>query len=305
MLNGIVILNKPRGITSQQAVTRVKRLLGARKAGHSGSLDPAVTGVLPIFLGSATRLSEYVTQERKSYEGEVSFGWATDTQDATGAVVARGDASIVDETSVRRAAARLTGDVWQAPPAYSAVKVSGVRSYELARRGEAVELQPRLIHVYRIEFFSFQRTTDVFRARFVIECGKGTYVRTICHDLGILVGVPAHMSELVRLSSGPFALADAVGFDELERLGERAILPSWRAVEHLPEYPVDSEQLQGVRRGAPIECPVNAPYAARLAGLAEQSLVRVHEADGGELVALYRVVRDGRALRLAAHKVLN
>ncbi len=306
MVSGIVVLNKPPGMTSQQAVSRVKRLLYVRKAGHSGSLDPAVTGVLPVFLGSATRLSEYVTQERKKYAGEVCFGRATDTQDATGTIVARDDASTVDEASVRRAALRLTGDVWQTPPAYSAVKVSGVRSYALARRGEPVALEPRLIRVDRLEFFSFTREAEEFRARFLIECGKGTYVRTICHDLGILVGVPAHMSELVRLSSGPFSLEDAVGFDALEELRERAVLPSWHAVAHLPLLCADEKRLREVRCGAPFDLPEEQ---ARDAGVSTafsgQSLVRIHSAQSGELVAIYRVAGDGAILRLTAEKVLT
>lgn len=299
------MLDKPSGLTSQQAVSQVKRLLGVKKAGHSGSLDPAVTGVLPIFLGRATRLSGYVTQERKSYAGTVCFGWATDTQDATGAVVARGDASGLLPDAVVRAAERLTGDILQTPPAYSAVKVSGVRSYALARRGESVALQPRPIQVHRFEFVSFAREGDAFCGRFVIECGKGTYVRTICHDLGILVGVPAHMSELVRLSSGPFILGDAVGFDELARLGDKAVLPAWRAVEHLPVVSVAGKQLESVLCGRPLAGADGTAGGAAPEGADDGDLVRVHAAHSGDLVALYRVSREGTERRLTAHKVFN
>ena len=318
--NGIVIVNKPAGPTSQQTVTRVRRLLSADKAGHSGSLDPGTTGVLPVFLGCATRLSEYVMQERKAYEAEMQFGAATDTQDASGRVIAAGDPGRLTEAAVRRAAQSFVGEIRQAPPAYSAVKVNGERAYDLARRGVAFSLPERPVRVYSLTVLDVDLAPGSFRVRFAVECGKGTYVRAICHDMGVLLGVPAHMTALVRTRSGPFSLAAAHSLEEIaERPGE-VVLPPAAAVAHLPAVSVDGETAAAVRHGAPFawrrepDAPAacgsrgGAPFCdppAADAGNPERR-VRVHRAGDGELLAIYRWAGGAPAerARLVAEKVL-
>lgn len=300
MRSGIIVLNKPPGMTSQQAVTRVRRLLGIAKAGHSGSLDPGATGVLPVFLGGATRLAEYVMEQKKEYEAVVSFGLATDTQDAGGRPVAEGDPSGLTEAAIRAAGEQFVGVIQQMPPAYSAVRVQGVRAYALARAGKAVETAAREAVVDALRVLEVDLAAADKRTRFSIECGKGTYVRTICHDWGARLGVPAHMASLVRTRSGPFTLADA---QDLPRLleGEAArVWPPEAAVGHFPVLCLAQEEKRVVLHGAPLIVD-----AARLSWPEPRGLVRLH-AEDGELLAIYRVTEHGDGLsRLVAEKVLG
>ncbi len=255
--SGILILNKASGMTSQHAVTAVKRLLGVKKAGHSGILDPQVTGVLPIFLGRATRLAEYASDRRKCYEAVLEFGTATDTQDATGDVVARADPAGLDVTSIRNAFSRFHGVLLQKPPAYSALKIAGKRAYDLARAGQAVDLQPRPITVFELSIKDVHLYPGNYFVRFSIECGKGTYIRTICHDVGTAVGVPAHMRSLVRTCSGPFSLAEAHSLEEVAREGWNLVLAPDAAVTHFPALHLTEEQMSAVQHGQLVSCLVD------------------------------------------------
>lgn len=298
--SGILILNKAAGATSQQAVTAVKRLLGVKKAGHSGILDPQVTGVLPIFLGSATRLAEYTSDQRKCYEAVLEFGTATDTQDATGQVIASADPSRLDEAAVRNAFARFHGVLLQRPPAYSALKVAGKRAYDLARKGQAVDLQPRPITVFELSIKDMHLYPGNYFVRFSIECGKGTYIRTICHDVGAAVGVPAHMRSLVRTCSGPFSLADAHSLEETAVDGWSLVLPSDAAVRHFPALHLDAELMTAVQHGQRLNCLRRDLHPA--AG-AQDRLVRVY-APEGRLCALYEIGESAEnSLALRAKKV--
>ncbi len=280
--SAIFILNKPSGMTSQQAVTRVRRFFGYKKAGHSGILDPQVTGVLPIFLGRATRLAEYISEERKHYLATVRFGWATDTQDASGQSIATGDTSRLDEGQIEEALLSFVGTSLQVPPAFSAIHVDGKRAYALARRGEMVELAPRSITIYALEIEAMSIKDNDVTARFSVICSKGTYIRTLCHDVGSKLGVPAHMASLIRLRSGPFAIDDAYTFAQMEQEGTSLLLKPDRAVASMPLLEVDDANWRKLCCGNKLQGDFP------LDQIALDSLIRIHDKNG-QLGAIYKL----------------
>jgi len=290
--SAMLVLDKPSGMTSQQAVTRVKRLLSFRKAGHSGILDPDVTGVLPILFGSATRLAEYITDATKAYEAFAVLGFSTDTQDATGQILATGDPAGVTDEQIQQALRSFVGHIEQVPPQYSALKVGGVRAYTLARKGIEAPLVPRTVRVEQIAHLATTRAPGKVTIHFRILCGKGTYVRTICHDLGKQLGVPAHMASLIRTQSGPFTLSDAVSLSAVEEQGRLLLMAPEVAVAHLPKIVVEEQEAVLVDHGARLR-PRDWP-------LAIGQDVRVHD-QTDELLAIYTVVDNAE---LAAKKVL-
>ena len=209
-IDGILNVNKPYGITSMEVVRRVKRATGVKRVGHGGTLDPVATGVIPICLGQATRLMEYVIDGAKEYRGEVEFGIETDTYDSVGTVTGRADTSHVDRAGIERALATFTGTIQQVPPMYSALKRQGKRLYELARAGVEIEREPRDVKVLNTTLVDWSPpvvTVDV-------TCGRGFYMRSLAHDLGQMLGCGAHVKSLVRLRTGPFRVDDAVVLPE-------------------------------------------------------------------------------------------
>ncbi len=215
----IVNVNKPSGITSLQAVTKVKRILGVRKAGHTGTLDPMATGVLPVCLGEATKASRFLLDMDKQYRALVKLGERTDTCDADGRVVDKRDTSSVTETQLVRAVKTFEGEIMQMPPMYSAVRVRGERLYNLARKGIEIERPERRVRIYSL------KVTHVQLPYFEIEvsCSKGTYVRTLCDDIGSLLGTGAHLVSLERCAVGFFDIANTVALSELEKEGSRVV----------------------------------------------------------------------------------
>lgn len=209
-LDGVLLIDKPEGMTSHDVVDRVRRKLGVRRVGHAGTLDPMATGLLMVCVGRVTRLLEYLGQGDKEYSGTIVFGVGTDTDDAEGKVVAQASAKALDLAAVRQAANELTGEVRQRPPQYSAVHIDGRRAYDLAREGKKVELPERIVHVREFSLDDFRLEGDVAFAHFHVVCSKGTYVRALCRDLGALLGVPAHMRSLRRLAIGSARIEDAV-----------------------------------------------------------------------------------------------
>ncbi len=203
-------------MTSFQVVSFVRRRSGVGRVGHAGTLDPAATGVLLVCLGQATRVSEYLMDLRKTYRATVRLGVSTTTYDAEGEVTATADASGVLEETVREALKQFTGEIMQTPPAYSAVKVAGQPAYRMARRGEPVALKARPAQVYRIDVLRWA-PPDV---EIGVDCAKGTYIRSLAHDLGQSLGCGAHLSTLCRTRIGPFSVDDAVTREELERMFE-------------------------------------------------------------------------------------
>jgi tRNA pseudouridine55 synthase len=287
VINGILVVNKPRGMTSHQVVGKVRRILGIRKIGHTGTLDPDVEGVLPLCIGNATRVAEYMLDQSKSYEGEVTFGYSTTTQDAAGEVVERVEKVFLTESEIRSAFAKFVGEITQVPPAYSAVKVQGKRAYELARKGQEVKLQERKIVIYSLQILSLHLAEELPRVRFRVDCSKGTYIRTLCHDIGQTLGIPSHMSHLVRIRSGPFHLEMAHNLDTLEAFQEAGkikdlLLSASAAVMHFPAYKISEKQEKRVLNGREMTFP-------RLHdNLAPGDRIRV-ESFSGSLLGIYRV----------------
>ena len=216
-MNGIINLKKEAGVTSHDAVFKLRKILGTKKIGHGGTLDPDVVGVLPIAVGKATRMVEFMQDEGKVYEGKITLGYSTTTEDASGEIIAESPVlSPLDEKVVDEAIASLTGHITQVPPMYSAVKVNGRKLYEYARAGQEVERPERQVTIY-----SFERTSPISyedrlaRFTFRVKCSKGTYIRTLSVDLGVKLGYAAHMSQLTRTSAAGLQLEDALTLEEV------------------------------------------------------------------------------------------
>ncbi|GAB4510575.1 MAG: tRNA pseudouridine(55) synthase TruB [Haliangiales bacterium] len=245
---GVLIVDKPAGPTSAQVVAKAKRALGARRVGHTGTLDPMATGVLPLCVGSATKIAGYLLADDKVYEGALMLGVETDTLDAAGAITAedRAAAAAVDEAAVRACAARFVGPGEQVPPMYSALRQRGRRLHQLARAGQVVERAPRAITIYELTL------TDLAlpEVRFRVHCSKGTYVRSLAADIGAALGCGAHLTALRRVRSGPFALADAVALADLSpESAADALIPVERALPHLPSLTVAADRCRDVASG--------------------------------------------------------
>jgi tRNA pseudouridine55 synthase len=255
MINGLLIINKEQGMTSHQVIAKLRRITAQSRIGHTGTLDPEATGVLVVGLGEATRTFQYLDETDKLYRAEVILGQATDTQDATGRVIMEKRDFRLDPAQIRAAVRRLSGTSDQVPPMYSAVKVKGQKLYDLARQGREVTRQSRRITVTDWQVFLTQASygfRDCFHNE--ITCSKGTYIRTLIHDLGILLGCGAHMGQLIRIRSGPFTLTQALTLAEIElqvrenRLSE-AVISIGTALSHLPQLQADAADLVKVANG--------------------------------------------------------
>ena len=268
MLSGIINLKKEAGMTSHDAVFKLRKILKEKKIGHGGTLDPDVTGVLPIAVGKATRLIEYMQEEGKIYEGEITLGISTTTEDASGEVVEVTPVSPdLSQEMVDQAMAAFVGQIVQIPPMYSAVKVDGRKLYEYARAGQEVERPKRTI-----EISSFERTSplvaegDLVRFTFRVKCGKGTYVRTLSVDLGARLGYASHMSKLERTGSAGLALDDALTLAEISDLVEKGDFSFLRPLElgigDLPTVELTSEQVTEVSFGRRISLNSRADLLA-------------------------------------------
>lgn len=249
-LSGIVVVDKPQGITSAGVVARVKALFGAAKVGHAGTLDPIATGVLVCCLNRATRLSRFMLASDKTYEAELVLGVATDTQDATGTPVGRYPLTGIDEGRIREVAARFVGPLDQVPPVYSALKHQGVPLYKLARRGEAVEKPARPVRIHRLQILD----VDLPRVRMQVACSAGTYIRTLCADMGSELGCGGHLAELRRIACCGFGLDAALALETLAdyraqgRLAE-SVIPMNAALPFMPAIVADAALAGKIRHG--------------------------------------------------------
>ena len=249
-VHGWIALDKPLGMTSTHAVAVVRRLLNAKKAGHAGTLDPLASGLLPLAFGEATKTVPYVVDGEKAYRFTVTFGVETDTHDAEGRIVSQSEAR-PSEQQILAALPKFTGAITQVPPRYSAIKIDGERAYDLARGGEAVELQPRIVEIHTLTLLSFDGQSAVLEA----ECGKGTYVRAIARDLGRALGCFGYVTALRRTRVGPFTEADAVTLPSLEAdvFAPAAALKSVdTGLRELVEVPVGGDAPMRLRRGQSI-----------------------------------------------------
>ncbi len=221
MTDGILLVDKPAGFTSFDVVAKARGILKTRKIGHAGTLDPMATGVLPLFIGAATKACDILPNTDKAYEAAFSLGMTTDTLDSTGTILSRQKAHAARE-QVAQALSRFTGDILQLPPRYSAVSVGGKRLYELARQGAVVERAPRLVTVHELTLLSFHEDTQ--SGTLFIRCGKGTYVRSICHDLGAALGCGGVLTALRRTMAAGFPLSSCITLEMLENAVKEGIL---------------------------------------------------------------------------------
>ena len=278
-VNGWIVLDKGVGMTSTHAVAVVKRGLSARKAGHAGTLDPLASGILPIALGEATKTVPFIMDGRKSYVFTVAWGAETNTDDAEGEVVARTE-GLPSPAEIEALLPRFTGSIQQVPPRFSAIKIQGERAYDLARDGEVVELQPRVVEIDRLALVRHEGNRSVIEA----DCGKGTYVRAIARDLGRALGCLGHIAALRRTRVGPFSDADAVSVDHVAT-DPAALRPVETALSDIPSVAVSRDMAGRLMRGQSIilrgrDAPVSGKVYATCGGV----LVAVGDVERGELV---------------------
>jgi tRNA pseudouridine55 synthase len=273
-ISGVLVVDKPVGLTSHDVVQVIRKGTNIRRAGHTGTLDPRASGVLVILIGPAVRLSEYVSASDKRYQAVVSLGTSTDTYDAAGRILNRQPVTITEE-QFEEALQKFVGEIEQVPPPYSAIKIKGRKAYEMAREGEEVDLQPRTIHVYSLELLEWAPPEAVID----VYCSSGTYVRSLAHDLGNELGCGAHLVGLRRTKSGRFTLRDAVPLRKLRDAFENGtwyqyLIPAAEALSDWPAIELSQDQMDEIRHGHRI---TGGPESAGMArGISEQ----------GELVAL-------------------
>ncbi len=275
-MNGLINLYKPGGMTSFAAVARVRRILGEKKVGHAGTLDPEATGILPICVGKGTRCADYFLTFPKTYKAELTFGITTDTGDIWGTVLEEKDASFVTEDAFTAILPEFIGEIEQLPPAYSALKIGGVPAYKLARKGEHPELAARKIQIYAITLLEFGGG----KATIEVTCGRGTYIRTLCEDLAKALGACATMSALERVSYGPFHKAQAVTLEELEQNPKLLALDI--ILGDLPRVDLDAVEEDHYRHGRPTGISENCSGECRVYG-ADGSLMGVGLAESNGL----------------------
>jgi tRNA pseudouridine55 synthase len=265
MSNGLINILKPPGMTSHDVVSFVRRTYHLKRVGHAGTLDPAAAGVLPVALGSATRLLEYMTDTDKSYRVELTIGYETDTGDDTGTIINSVSCRMPEKVEFEKVLASFIGTIEQIPPMYSAIKVQGKKLYELARAGITVERQPRTITIHSINLLHIDNT----RILFDVTCSKGTYIRSLCTDIGRKLNIPVVMSFLVRTDVGSFSLEKAFTLLEIEQNPLNAILPLDYALQNMPKLLLAPELAQAFKYGQPI---INQTLKE-----SDQTLVRIYE----------------------------
>ncbi|EEG76776.1 tRNA pseudouridine(55) synthase TruB [Dethiobacter alkaliphilus] len=292
-MNGIINILKPPGMTSHNVVSFLRRLSSMRRIGHTGTLDPGAAGVLPVCLGQATRVSEYVLHMDKVYRAELTLGKSTDTEDASGTMVAEQAVPVLNKQEITKVLSSFVGQQTQIPPMYSAVKVGGKKLYELARQGGEVDRKAREIHVYSMKLLQ----VDKQKITFDVACSRGTYVRTLCREIAEKLGTVGHMSFLLRTGVGPFLLQDSFTLEELSALGQKeslsaVLLSADTALGHLPAISLSHQQAGRVANGNTISLDT--------VDLSEGSLVRIY-AEKQQFLAVGRI-KEGR---LKPEKVFN
>ncbi len=285
-INGIIVVDKPEGRTSHDMVYELRRLTGVKKVGHTGTLDPIATGVLPMCVGNATKAADMLTASDKKYRAKIVFGTVTDTGDCTGKVISEHEVNVSEE-DIRAAIMAFVGESEQLPPMYSAVKQNGRKLYELARKGIEAERVPRRITVYSIDITDIDAAAGVAWAD--IECSKGTYIRTLCEDIGKRLGTGAHMGALRRLKSGGFTIERAHTIEELAAM---------KAAGTLEDAVIGTDEVfdyEKIRLNVFLTAKAENGVPIRREGLTEGALYRLYGSEG-EFIAVSRYI-DG-ALRL-------
>lgn len=285
-VNGVLILDKPLGMSSNQALQKVRWLLNAEKAGHTGSLDPLATGVLPLCFGEATKFSQYLLDADKAYETVALLGTTTTTGDAEGEVLEQREVTVGRE-ALEAQLPRFRGDIEQVPPMYSALKKDGQPLYKLARAGEVVEREARSVTIARLELLAFESP----RATLAVSCSKGTYIRTLVEDLGRELGCGAHVAALRRTQAGPFQLNQSVTLEELEKAHaegsnealDRFLLPVDAGLEHWPLLQLSEHSTYYWLHGQPVRAPEVPKFG----------MLRVQDHEG-RFIGIGEVTEDGR-----------
>lgn len=285
-ISGIVVLDKANGLSSNAALQEVKRLYEANKAGHAGSLDPLATGVLPVCLGEATKVSQFLLDSDKRYRTRIKLGIRTDTGDSEGSIIERNEGISISRKAIERALTKFKGEVEQVPPMHSAIKMNGVPLYKLARKGITVEREPRLVTLYQICLVEFVNS----ELELEISCSKGTYIRTIADDLGQELGCGAHVIELRRTQAGVFTEKDSISAEELvlekENRGldkiDQFLIPMDRAIQDLPEVNLPSITASHVKNG----------QAVLVRHLPKNGLVRMYEDE--QFIGIGSIDDDGK-----------
>lgn len=285
-ISGILLLDKPIGMSSNAALQTVKRLFKASKAGHTGNLDPLATGLLPICFGEATKISSFLLDSDKRYLGTIKLGVRTSTADSEGEVLETRPVGNIDEQQIQVVLSSFCGPIEQVPPMHSAVKVNGTPLYKLARAGKEIERNSRQVTIYQIKLLKFSKD----ELQIAVHCSKGTYVRTLAEDIGEALGCGAHLSALRRTASGPFALEHAVTLPELEHLAEggletvdELLLPMEEALSDWPPVNMSANTAYYLQQGQAVQVP-KAPTTG---------WVRLHR-DDGKFLGIGQILEDGR-----------
>ena len=277
-MNGFVNLNKPAGMTSHDAVNRVRKIFSTRKVGHAGTLDPQASGVLPIAIGRATKFIEFLAGREKSYRAEILFGIATDSGDLDGKIIARAENFSPPTADALNAALKnFVGEIEQTPPKFSAIKIHGRKAYDLARKNLPFEMPVRRVKIFRLTLLALTETS----ATIEIDCGAGTYVRSLAADIGARIGLPATLKNLIRLRVGDFDLQTALTFDELSA---EKILPIENCLRHLPPFELPENRIRAFLNGLPTTTSA-----------ADENFLRV--ISGGQFLGVGRII--GGELRSA------
>lgn len=292
---GILNVYKPKGMTSHNVVSFVRRQLNMKRVGHTGTLDPAATGVLPVLIGNATKLSDLIMADEKKYTARVVLGITTDTEDTTGEIIERKEVSVTKE-QLDEVIESFVGDIQQIPPMYSAIKVDGQKLYQLARKGVEIERKPRQITIYSIELYDFDGTSFMMD----VHCGKGTYIRSLCRDIGAALGCGAAMDSLERTMSGIFTKENSYTFDQIENAAKNGTVEELfiRPDDVLTDFikvDVDEENVAKIKNGIRLR-----PQQLGIRKYHENQIFRIYSA--GELLCLLKIRDCDGQLLLAMEK---
>ncbi|ANE47580.1 pseudouridine synthase [Paenibacillus swuensis] len=286
-IDGVLPVMKPAGYTSHDVVAKTRRILRMKRIGHTGTLDPQVTGVLPLCLGKATKLVEYIQELPKEYEAVLRIGVATDTEDATGEILETAEHIELTSEVVERTIQSFVGSISQVPPMYSAIKVGGKRLYELAREGQVVERKAREVTIYSIEIINLDLDKPFPEVRFRALCSKGTYIRTLCVDIGRSLGYPATMAELIRTSTGNITMDQSYTLEEIEAAQvagtlQQLLIPMEEAVAHMIRADIKPHKLLQALQGQKLQTNDVSPFKAR------EGDILAAFTDAGKLAGFYR-----------------
>lgn len=298
-MKGVININKPEGMTSHDVIRFLRKKLNIKRIGHAGTLDPMATGVLPICIGKATRIAEYLLNLDKEYIGELTLGTQTDTQDSTGKVINRSEKE-VDEHTIRNSMSKFIGNIEQTPPMYSALKHKGKKLYELAREGIIIERKSRPITIYSLDVLQIKNNRKII---FKVKCSKGTYIRTLCDDIGLDLGTFGHMSSLKRISTGSFKIEDAYSIEYIESLTapeiEDILIPMDSALPHIEKLEIEDKYYSRLINGVKVLIEKDKYKNIRLI---EETIYRIYCKN--QFIGIGRIVDENRELFLKMDKVL-